>query len=128
MQLIFYYRNCVMDSDLVANFVTFHLYFPMNHMPANLAVNYSCNDLVEDPSGDAKNTYRVQQGLDYPVNIGRMIARETATTHFIFAADVELYPRFVLFKEQTSINIFLMNLFVIKLNFSINTFFGFMNK
>ena len=28
----------------------------------------------------------------YPVNVGRNIARETATTHFILASDIELYP------------------------------------
>ena len=54
---------------------------------------------MEDPSDNAKNTFRIQNGLDYPVNVGRMIARETATTHFILAADVELYPRF-LFSAQ----------------------------
>ena len=30
--------------------------------------------------------------LDYPVNVARMIARESATTHYVFTSDIELYP------------------------------------
>ena len=30
--------------------------------------------------------------LDYPVNVGRNIAREAANSHFIFPSDIELYP------------------------------------
>ena len=36
--------------------------------------------------------FRRKNNLEYPVNVARMIARETATTHFILAADIELYP------------------------------------
>ena len=97
MKLIFYYRNCVVESALVTDYVTFHLYFPTENMPETLETTYSCNEFVEDPSDNAKNTFRIQYGLDYPVNVGRMIARETAKTHFILAADVELYPRFSTF-------------------------------
>ncbi|QQP35228.1 Nacetyllactosaminide beta1_3N-acetylglucosaminyltransferase-like, partial [Caligus rogercresseyi] len=32
------------------------------------------------------------KGLNYPVNVGRNIARLEAATHFIFPSDVELYP------------------------------------
>ena len=37
-------------------------------------------------------SYRSANGLTYPVNVGRNIARESATSHFVFASDVELYP------------------------------------
>ena len=37
-------------------------------------------------------TYRVKHRLDYPINVARNIARETAYTHFVFPADIELYP------------------------------------
>jgi hypothetical protein len=30
--------------------------------------------------------------LDYPVNVGRNIAREAANSYFIFPSDIELYP------------------------------------
>ena len=60
-------------------------------MPRSLNVNFTCNDLLEDPSDDTK-TYRSEHALDYPVNVGRMIAREEATTTFVFVADIELYP------------------------------------
>ena len=41
---------------------------------------------------DKVNTYRNASGLDYPVNVGRNIAREAANSHFIFPSDIELYP------------------------------------
>lgn len=28
----------------------------------------------------------------YPINVGRNIARESATTHYLLASDIELYP------------------------------------
>lgn len=37
-------------------------------------------------------TYKSQKKLLYPVNVGRNIARESATTHYILASDIELYP------------------------------------
>jgi hypothetical protein len=30
--------------------------------------------------------------LDYPVNVGRNIARESANSYFVFPSDIELYP------------------------------------
>jgi len=85
-----YYRSCTEKSTLVTDYVTFHLYFPMTHMPKNLTVPFSCDELLEDPS--EWSSYRTENGLDYPINLGRIIARETATTHFIFASDIDLYP------------------------------------
>ncbi|KAG8227483.1 hypothetical protein J437_LFUL002372 [Ladona fulva] len=35
---------------------------------------------------------RNRKGLVYPVNVGRNIARETATTHYVLPSDIELYP------------------------------------
>jgi len=37
-------------------------------------------------------TYRSQHDLVYPINVARNVARETAYTHYIFPADIELYP------------------------------------
>ena len=36
MKVIFYYRNCIVESALVTDFVTFHLYFPTDNMPETL--------------------------------------------------------------------------------------------
>lgn len=88
--MIEYYQRCTEKSFLVADYVTFHIFFPMDHMPANLTVAFSCNDLLEDPV--EWTSYRAEQKLDYPINVARMIARESATTHYIFASDIELYP------------------------------------
>ena len=45
-----------------------------------------------DPSR-TEATYRHRLGLDYPVNVARNVARITASTHFVFPSDIELYPR-----------------------------------
>ena len=37
-------------------------------------------------------SYRSLNNLTYPVNVGRNIARQSATSHFVFASDIELYP------------------------------------
>ena len=37
-------------------------------------------------------TYRVKNKLSYPINAARNFARTAATTHFVFACDIELYP------------------------------------
>ena len=37
-------------------------------------------------------TYRTMRGLEYPINVARNIAMEAASTHWIFPADMELYP------------------------------------
>ena len=37
-------------------------------------------------------SYRSTNNLTYPVNVGRNIARQTATSHFVFPSDIELYP------------------------------------
>ena len=41
---------------------------------------------------DKVNTYRNASGMDYPVNVGRNIAREASNSYFIFPSDIELYP------------------------------------
>jgi len=41
---------------------------------------------------DFFNFARSSKSLDYPVNVGRNIARESANSHFIFPSDIELYP------------------------------------
>ena len=37
-------------------------------------------------------SYRSTNNLTYPVNVGRNIARQSATSHFVFPSDIELYP------------------------------------
>ena len=36
--------------------------------------------------------FRRKNNLTYPVNVARNLARTTARTHFVFGADIELYP------------------------------------
>lgn len=41
---------------------------------------------------DHLNKYSQQFLIQYPVNVGRNIAKEAATTHYVLASDIELYP------------------------------------
>ena len=63
----------------------------MNHSP-------DCEEEVGSSSSrqqekDDDVGYEERLGLLYPVNVARNIAREMATTHFVFANDAELLPR-----------------------------------
>lgn len=98
VKAIMYYRECL-NTTLVKDLVSFHFYFPFAHMP-NVSL-FSQEDLANlKPNCDVKpaviedkvSTYRNTSGLDYPVNVGRNIAREAANSHFIFPSDIELYP------------------------------------
>ena len=90
-KIIEYYRNCEERSHLVSKYATFHFFFPTNHMPETLKnISFSCDEIL---TYHLKwKSYRRGHSLDYPINVARMIARESATTHFVLAADIELYP------------------------------------
>lgn len=47
-------------------------------------------DCSENPM--LRKSYRSQSGRLYYINVGRNIARDGATTHFILVNDIELYP------------------------------------
>jgi beta-1,4-glucuronyltransferase 1 len=97
IRIIQFYRMCS-KSLLVKTLATFHLFFDADHMPkdpildqesfAQFKVN--CDD--DDPLKRQSESYKRLRDLDYPVNVARNIARETANTHFIFPSDIELYP------------------------------------
>lgn len=95
---ILYFRDCG-DTDLVRSYATFHVFFDLDHIPANVPRHDTLmkkRQHCEYPEGlDAnrtESTYRHRLGLDYPVNVARNVARLTATTHFVFPSDIELYP------------------------------------
>ncbi|XP_042868945.1 beta-1,4-glucuronyltransferase 1-like isoform X1 [Penaeus japonicus] len=90
---ITFLRAC---RGLVADHVTFHLFFPADHMPSHvpltahvLASRTSCS---QPPPYLATHTYKRAHNLTYPVNVARNIARRAAATYFVLASDVELYP------------------------------------
>ncbi len=98
IQHVHYYRKCGVHSDLIRDFATFHIFFPIEDMPPTiddleiLDGNSTCDTWPMVKTNQVNLTYRAYKRLDYPVNVGRMISRESITTHFVFVADVELYP------------------------------------
>ena len=97
LEQVHYYRKCSQHADLIQNLVNFHFFFPVDHMPKSV-VNDSI-EILETISTNCqswpkvkKMTYRASNNLDYPVNVARMISRDSASTYFVFVADIELYP------------------------------------
>lgn len=96
LEASFYYRQCVNESTLIQDYVTFHFYFPYQHRPKGRILsqrdlaNYKA-DCSKVPT-NSPQTYRRAQSLTYPVNVGRNVARESANSHYIFPSDIELYP------------------------------------
>ncbi|XP_043269529.1 uncharacterized protein Liprin-gamma isoform X4 [Venturia canescens] len=92
-----YLRSC--SSSPVSELVTFHLYYSDKHIPAKipssndiLSATYDCNLGAPWTKVSRSETYKNKNGLIYPINVGRNIAKETALTHYILVADIELYP------------------------------------
>jgi len=119
VEAIQYYRQCHYDlatntgsrasstddnqETLVSQYVTFHLYFPVDHLPSghfmdeDLMNKYQANCDQPPPNVDqepkpAFKSYKSDHKLLYPINVGRNIARESANTYYVFASDIELYP------------------------------------
>ncbi|XP_055600367.1 beta-1,4-glucuronyltransferase 1-like [Uranotaenia lowii] len=94
-----YLRDCLPESHLVRQFVTFHIYFSSKHIPKVvpkydkvLEPPYNCSQHPPFYNMSSGQLYKTQKKLLYPVNVGRNIARDAAMTHFILASDIELYP------------------------------------
>lgn len=92
-----YLRECI--SAPVADYVTFHVYFPSKHVPKLvphfdkvLDEHFNCSLPPPWVNSTPISTYKAQKKLLYPVNVGRNIARESAVTHYILPSDIELYP------------------------------------
>eukprot|EP00092_Neocalanus_flemingeri_P033251 GFUD01036158.1.p1 GENE.GFUD01036158.1~~GFUD01036158.1.p1 ORF type:complete len:478 (-),score=118.43 GFUD01036158.1:172-1605(-) len=92
---ILYYRDCT-NSSLVRDLATFHIYFDLSHIPAQVPRQDSLlhkRPNCQLPEGLTETvTYKKKLGLVYPVNVARNVARESAATHFVFPSDIELYP------------------------------------
>lgn len=117
-----YLRDCLPESHLVRQFVTFHIYFSSKHIPKNVSMPcrltlrlselrsnlpfpsqvpkhdkvleppYNCSLQAPFFNVSSSQLYKTQKKLLYPVNVGRNVARDAAMTHFLLASDIELYP------------------------------------
>lgn len=100
LESIAYLREC--SSDLVRELVTWHLYFSTRHVPKEVPRHqdvltfggqaYNCSQIPPFAQSSPEGTYKAQKKLLYPVNVGRNVARESASTHYILPSDIELYP------------------------------------
>ncbi|XP_026479710.1 beta-1,4-glucuronyltransferase 1-like [Ctenocephalides felis] len=96
-----YLRDCGPYSNLVREFVTFHVYFEKAYVP-NHGLRYlrsqlskksfNCSLAAPYTNVERSTLFRSILNLSYPINVGRNIAREATMTHFVLASDIELYP------------------------------------
>lgn len=104
LNLIFLLRNCDSDKDLIREFVSFSIFFDKTDSNVNdvlklyemteAALNCTNSDefmknILNIPRSE---TYKSKKNLSYPINVARNLARDAATTHFIFPCDIELFP------------------------------------
>lgn len=93
-------RECSPHSDLIKDYVTVHFYFPSKNLPTPLSEDFEkmifnqidCNTLAFWNLSSTAKSYRSQHSLTYPINVGRNLAKETSTTKYVLASDIELYP------------------------------------
>ncbi|KAK7016713.1 hypothetical protein SK128_013249 [Halocaridina rubra] len=95
LKTILYLRNCM--SEDIKTYVSFHVFYHKDHKPEKIplpedvmSMNSDCSSGLPDWTN--VTTYRRQNKLLYPVNVGRNAARLAAQTYFVFPSDVELYP------------------------------------
>ncbi|KAI8043665.1 beta-1,4-glucuronyltransferase 1 [Drosophila gunungcola] len=99
LESILYLLQCHPGRHLVRELTSFHLYFNVEHLPQvvlspRMALSKRANCHAPPPYVNVakSNMYRSRTKLDYPVNLGRNIARRASLTHFVLASDIELYP------------------------------------
>ncbi|CAH0383937.1 unnamed protein product [Bemisia tabaci] len=97
LNTINYLKSCT--TPLVNDYVTFHIYFNSQHLPKVIPKKhtlftepYNCSLPPPYANVNTSTMYKSLKKILYPVNVGRNIAREAATTHYILASDIELYP------------------------------------
>ncbi|RXG71368.1 hypothetical protein Avbf_07070 [Armadillidium vulgare] len=78
LETIFHLRDCGQND--VKKFVTFHLFFDFHHMPEKIPnlkelFNYKVNCTKRFSDLDIPHPYRKENGLLYPINLARNVAR-----------------------------------------------------
>ncbi|XP_064539841.1 beta-1,4-glucuronyltransferase 1-like [Drosophila montana] len=96
---ILWLRQCDPQWKLIRKWVSFHIYFNVNHIPRQvykqkklLAKKIKCTEVPPFGNVSSDELYRNRMELKYPINVGRNIAREAAVTHYVLSSDIELYP------------------------------------
>ncbi len=114
-----YYRKCSQHNQLIADNVSFHFFFPSDHISPSIhevdrdSPQLDCDRLTEEMKRlfswglltelilhlclilrrhSENSSYSSLHQMDYPINAARVIARRCAETQFVLLSDIELYP------------------------------------
>lgn len=98
LEAIRWARACL--SPLVAELVTFHVFFGSRHVPKEVprpeaaagGAPVDCATPAPWVNVSSSSLYKSRSRILYPVNVGRNVAREAANTFYVLASDIELYP------------------------------------
>ena len=84
-------RAC--GSESVYEKVSWHLYWPKEHPPIlNWKILPEENNVSCETKESPQSSHHLEQGIGYPINVGRNVARQSASTWYVFACDIELHP------------------------------------
>ena len=101
MSSIAYLINCLPESQLIRDYVTFHIYLPQDSEPSFISIGEkkALNwPFVCKKQNAPYLTIAPTQSFDenshpwYPISEGYNIARKAANTHFVLSSDIEFYP------------------------------------
>ena len=91
LEAIAHLRTCLEKSQLVQEFVTFHIFSEIKYATKEkrkLPIPYCDRKMPLEGT----ETFRKAKNLTYPINVARNTARQAATTHYVLPSDIELYP------------------------------------
>ncbi|KAH8418828.1 hypothetical protein KR222_008816, partial [Zaprionus bogoriensis] len=99
VERVLWLRQCSPERELIRQWVSFHIYFHVNHSPGIVPNEETLAQRTADCTETPKfaevprlSLYRKEKHMRYPVNVGRNVARDASLTHYVLVSDIELYP------------------------------------
>ncbi|TMW51813.1 hypothetical protein DOY81_003112 [Sarcophaga bullata] len=93
--------NCLPESTLIRDYVTFHIYLPQEGEPPFIALSekeaLDWSFICKQEKAPYLNTILTKSTEEsthpwYPISEGYNIARKAANTYFVLTSDIEFYP------------------------------------
>lgn len=96
---ILFLRNCHPQNFLVRQYASFHIFFEGDQLPKSLCrdynqleIDFECPESKPFLNVPHEKAFKAANNLTYPINVGRNLVLEAASTYFVLSSDIELYP------------------------------------